>query len=58
MGGNLEDPIIPESEVEDEIESVDATDKGKKVQMLRFFNLGCWPNAFVKINLKSRVKDA
>ncbi|KAL2939342.1 Translation initiation factor IF-2 chloroplastic [Bienertia sinuspersici] len=30
MAGNLEDPIIPESGGEDEIESVDATDNGKK----------------------------
>ncbi|KAL2896865.1 Zinc finger BED domain-containing protein 4 [Bienertia sinuspersici] len=40
MAGNLEDPIIPESGGEDEIESVDATDKGKKSSNVKVLQSG------------------
>ncbi|KAL2942901.1 hypothetical protein RDABS01_031250 [Bienertia sinuspersici] len=38
--GNLEDPIIHESEGEDEIESVDAIDKGKKSSNVKVLQSG------------------
>ncbi|KAL2921078.1 Zinc finger BED domain-containing protein 4, partial [Bienertia sinuspersici] len=40
MAGNLEDPIIPESGGEDEIELVDATDKGKKSSNVKVLQSG------------------
>ncbi|KAL2943185.1 Translation initiation factor IF-2 chloroplastic [Bienertia sinuspersici] len=40
MAGNLEDPIIPESGGEDEIESVYATDNGKKSSNVKVLQSG------------------